>query len=246
MKTFDLQHAAMAIPNASPAMKHVLLVLALRADAASRQCRPGIPRIAADTGLSERQVHRVIVELEQGGHISRAIQPGIGTTYTVHPQAAGERPSTPPAEKVDPCQGVTPDVVSPLTQGQATPDMVSSKLPRTTRSSQKTSSSSKVRTRATPFPTDFVPLLSGSTAAVVDGWPPGRLQTEIEAMADWHAKEGKLSKDWQASWRTWVRNSKKWDSRNEQPRTIGRTAPTRGAHASAVFAAFDRVDLERF
>ena len=143
MTTFDLQHAAMAIPNATAAQKHVLLVLALRADSASRACNPGIPRIAADTGLSERTVHRTIVELEQAGHISRTVRPGVGTTYTVHP-----------------CHGVTPDKVSPLTQCQSTPDTVASELPRTTISSSKTTSSPKKRARAVPAITvpDWVPM----------------------------------------------------------------------------------------
>lgn len=230
MTTFDLQHAAMAIPDASPAEKHVLLVLALRADMAASQCTPGIPRIARDTGLSERSVHRAIVALEKSGHIAREIKPGVGTIYTVHPRHC-----------------VTPDSVSPLTQCHETPDTVSSKLPRTT-NTQKTTSSSRERgrapARATAFPEGFAPVLSGPTAAVVAGWPPGRMETEIEAMADWHAKEGKLSKDWQASWRTWVRNSTKWDARNEQSRSSGRSPAGVGTHKAAILAAYDSVSFE--
>ncbi|WP_419825159.1 helix-turn-helix domain-containing protein [Sphingomonas sp.] len=135
MTTFGLQHAAMALQLATPAEKHVLLVLALRADSATASCNPGIPRIAGDTGLSERHVHRALVALESAGHITRKIKPGVGTVYTVHP-----------------CHGVTPDKASGLTQCRSTPDTVSSKLPRTT-TSTKTSSSPKKRAR-TPVAID--------------------------------------------------------------------------------------------
>jgi predicted DNA-binding transcriptional regulator len=148
MTTFELQHAAMAILHATAAEKHVLLILALRADATTRQCTPGMPRIAKDTGLSERTVHRTIAALEKAGHISREVKDGIGTIYTVHP-----------------CHGVTPDTVSPLTECHATPDTVSGKLPRTTISSTKTTSSPKKRARAVAVEVpDWVP------ADAWEGW----------------------------------------------------------------------------
>jgi hypothetical protein len=85
--------------------------------------------------------------------------------------------------------------------------------------------------------------MSGATLAVVDGWPPGKLDHELAAFTDWHLKEQKLSADWQASWRTWVRNSKRWEPRNDQSRTLGRSSPGRGPHTAAILTAFDRVDF---
>lgn len=216
----------MSIAGVSPAEKHVLLVLALRADQATAKCNPGIPRIAKDTGLSERHVHRAIVELERAKHITREIKPGIGTVYTVHP-----------------CHSGTPDMVSPLTSCRSTPDMVSTKLPRTTISQKTSSSSRRPARRRTPMPVAFVPVMNAETASVVDGWPPGRLAEQIEACRDWHLREGKLSADWQASWRTWVRNSKIWDTTNEQSRSAGRSQAVRGSTRDAIVAAFDRVDF---
>jgi hypothetical protein len=66
------------------------------------------------------------------------------------------------------------------------------------------------------LPADFQPIMKpGSiTATTVDGWPPGRLEDELEHFADHHTVKATLSADWQASWRTWVKNSKKWEPLN--------------------------------
>src|SRR5438552_1047223 len=100
---FNRQRAALAI-DGTAVEKHVLLVLATRANE-SGVCTPGIPRIALDTGLSERSVHRALISLEAAKHIKRNIKVGVGTTYSVHP-----------------CPSVTPDTESPLTDSQSTPD----------------------------------------------------------------------------------------------------------------------------
>lgn len=70
------------------------------------------------------------------------------------------------------------------------------------------------RKRATSFPIDFTPQTTGKTQAVVDGWPPGRLEDELQSFRDHHTAKGTLSYDWQANWRTWVTNSKRWEPRN--------------------------------
>ena len=109
----------------------------------------GIPRIAKDTGLSERTVHRALVKLERAGHITRKIKPGIGTIYTVHP-----------------CHSVTHDRVSPLTERQENPCRVASKLPRTT-TSQKAYPSSRERARAGPMPAEFKPIITDNVRSIV-------------------------------------------------------------------------------
>ena len=56
--------------------------------------------------------------------------------------------------------------------------------------------------------------MSGITLATVDAWPPGRLAEEVEHFIDHHSAKANTSTDWQANWRTWVKNSKKWEPRN--------------------------------
>jgi len=70
--------------------------------------------------------------------------------------------------------------------------------------------------KPTLVPDDFRPIMSGITLATVDGWPPGRQEEEVEHFIDHHTAKGTLSKDWQASWRTWVKFSKKWEPKDGQ------------------------------
>jgi hypothetical protein len=176
--------------------KHVLLVLATRANEVG-ECTPGIPRIAIDTGLSERSVHRALIALEKAKHIVRHIKPGVGTIYHVHP-----------------CQSVTPDTESPLTDSQDTPDTESPKQPRTPIIPQKATPSSVARTKKqTPVPSNFQPIVKEKsiTAKSMAAWPPGMSEEQVEHFIDHHTAKGTLSKDWQASWRTWVKLGKQFN-----------------------------------
>ncbi len=239
MTTFDLQRAAMSILGATAAEKHVLLVLALRANDKTATCTPGMPRIAKDTGLSERTVHRTIAALEKAGHISRKVKDGIGTTYTVHP-----------------CHDVTPDTVSPLTESQATPDTVSGKLPRTTISSSKTSSSPKRAARsARALPQVEVKLPDWIPVEAWEGWlemrrtkgakPTSRaLALSIEhlrKLADAGHPPGDVLD--QSTRELWLGLFPIKDSQNEQSRSTRRPQANRNSVGDAVLAAHDRVDF---
>lgn len=92
----------------------------------------------------------------------------------------------------------------------------------------KPSSIKPARKSKTSIPENFMPVLSGKTASVVAGWPPGRFDDELEHFRDHHTAKGTLSFDWQASFRTWVKNSTKWEPRNghqRQPVTLRGTRP---------------------
>lgn len=99
-------------------------------------------------------------------------------------------------------------------------------------SPQKATPSSVARATKSRIPANFIPVISGKTAATVDGWPPGRLEDELEAFTDYHASHETRSADWDASWRTWVRNSKRWEPRNGQ-----RTSNDRSEHQNPLFRA---------
>ena len=228
VETFDLQRAALTI-DGTPTEKHVLLVLATRCNK-SGQCTPGIPRIAADTGLSERSVLRAIAQLERDKHITRDVKAGVGTTYTVHPG-----------------QSVTPDTASPLTDCPNTPDTVSPKHPRTPIPQKATPSSGKRAKKDTPVPSNFIPIVKeGSiTAKAMAAWPPGELEEQIEHFIDRHTAQGTLSKDWQASWRTWVKYWKKFNGRrNENGLAAG--SGQRGANRQDGFLSAIRQAADSF
>ncbi|MBB3940708.1 hypothetical protein GGR39_002365 [Novosphingobium fluoreni] len=83
--------------------------------------------------------------------------------------------------------------------------------------------------RAHIMPVDWSPTeFSGGTKCreVIDGWPPGELETQIEHFTSHHRGKGNRFVDWQDAWKTWVLNSRKWNSGNGGNRNSG------GARAS--------------
>lgn len=74
--------------------------------------------------------------------------------------------------------------------------------------SQKESAPRTARTRKTPIPSG--PLPDGLRQwAIEKGFGHLDLNHHWERMLDWHRKEGKLSADWAASWRTWMGREKR-------------------------------------
>ncbi|WP_345198547.1 helix-turn-helix domain-containing protein [Kistimonas scapharcae] len=71
----------------------------------------------------------------------------------------------------------------------------------------------KPANRATQIPDDFV------VDDELKGWACENrievdLRAETEQWTDYHKAKGSLQKDWRASWRTWMRNAKKWGRNN--------------------------------
>lgn len=217
LEAFDLQRAALLI-DGTPTEKHVLLVLATRCNRQS-QCNPGMPRIATDTGLSERSVLRAILQLERDKHITRDVKAGIGTTYTIHPRTS-----------------VTPDTASPLTECPNTPDTVSPKQPVTPIIPQKATPSSVARAKPTRVPSNFMPAVKPDsiTGKAMAGWPPGYLAEQIEHFIDHHTVKGTLSLDWQASWRTWVKQGKRFNGTHQPNHAASAGRPQRASPALAL------------
>lgn len=56
--------------------------------------------------------------------------------------------------------------------------------------------------------------------AAEKGWPDPR--TELDAFKDYHLAHGSLMADWEAAFRTWMRNSTRWD---KKPRMFTPTPP---------------------
>lgn len=184
-----------------PGEKLVLLALADQANDAGVQCWPSVATIAKRSGQGERTVRRALADLEKLGHLTRNHRDGNSTQYEVHP-----------------CHSGTPAKKAPLPNTPKTPAKLAGKPSRNTKLPKKKTS---LDARATRVPADFAPIMSGKTASVVAGWPPGRFSDELEHFIDHHTAKGTHSYNWQASWRTWVKNSKKWEGQNGRSHTNG-------------------------
>lgn len=72
--------------NVRATARHVLTVLAHRANHETGMCFPAIARLVRDTGLSRRAVQQAVADLVSAGHISRFEDEGKGVRYFIHPE----------------------------------------------------------------------------------------------------------------------------------------------------------------
>lgn len=129
--------AAVWASDLPPMERLVMLALADWANA-DRQCWPSMPTIASRTGMDARSVRRIMARLVEGGHLEKAVKPGRGITYTLHPGPT-----------------VPPDPQSPRTLSPETPDPRSSNTKGTV--SKRKGTSSLPSTRAIDMPAGTSP-----------------------------------------------------------------------------------------
>jgi hypothetical protein len=171
--------------------KLVLLALADWANDEGR-CWPSMQQLATKSGLTDRAVRGIIGRLVDRGFVSRKENPGKGVMYFVTPGTS-----------------FPPEARSPRNETAQTPERRSANTSGTINNTPK-------KARGSSLPANFEPELSGKTGAVVAGWPPGMLDAEIDQFRDHHTAKGTISKDWQASFRTWARNAEKWRAKDGQ------------------------------
>lgn len=68
--------------------------------------------------------------------------------------------------------------------------------------------------KGTKIPKAFEPILTDTAKGIVSSWPQGRLERELEKFRDHHTAKGSVMEDWQAAFRTWLRNADEWGARN--------------------------------
>jgi hypothetical protein len=203
---FDLCRAAMSAPGVTAPERSVLMVLAIMANGDAK-CWPPINDSEEGSGLttrcvlSERAVQRAIQQLVRLGHITRR-QLRHGVIYTVHPVS-----ELTPATQT----GVSKTGVTGTGVGEAvTPATQAPKLPKTTIPPKV---AGKPASAGTLVPLEFTPAVKPDsiTGKVMAAWPPGVEAEQVEHFIDRHTTQGTISLDWQASWRTWVKNWKKFN-----------------------------------
>lgn len=194
------------------------LVLLALADNANDEgfCWPSVTTLSVKCGLEVRSVSRVMERLETSGHLTRKERPGRSNTYVVHPRLK-----------------VTPDLKSPLTDGQATPDPRSPPPPTHSQGTPDPRSPITIRepssepsvnlergSRAARAPTakrlpaDFDLSETRKAIARAENTDPER---EFAKFCDhWRAASGSNARkhDWDAAWRNWCRKAADFKPRN--------------------------------
>lgn len=180
------------------------LVLLALADCANDDgyCWPGMATLARKCSKGERTVQYALRQLEKDGHLSRREIRGRGCEYMIHPRNACT-----PAEDA-PVQGTTkpPQRLHPTPATVAPKPSVNRKEP-------------SPKKRAIPddwFPEEFA--FGSESRKVVDSWPPGELEAQVEQFRAHHGSKNNTFSDLQKAWCTWVLNTRKWGiGRNERP-----------------------------
>lgn len=75
--------------------------------------------------------------------------------------------------------------------------------------------------KKTRIPDDFEVSPRIMQLAAEKGWPDPR--TELDAFKDYHLAHGSLMMDWEAAFRTWLRNSSRWGK--DKPKVFVPTFP---------------------
>lgn len=203
--------------------KLVLVMLAERHNKDSGQCNPSLELLADDCGLSRRSVIDQIAKLQTSGYLTvrhRAKDSvKLPSQYVLH--LGFGVPEKVQTEANDPYL-LHQKVVNDVHQGSERaahkpviePGIEPGNEPVVGAVAQQPVK--KPPSRATALPSDFWP---DDTAQRMAGELGLSLQDELAAFCDHHAAKGTTFKDWQAGFRTWLRNSAKY---RQQARPGGR------------------------
>lgn len=94
----------------------------------------------------------------------------------------------------------------------------------------KTTTKTKTTTRACVLPENFEPDQTASQLATETGVS---IPVELAAFKDHHTANGSVFKDWQAAFRTWLRNAVKFGKRDQRGQPSAMTAGNRSGNRPA-------------
>lgn len=188
---------------APPSCKHVLMVLANRADR-NHQCFPSLSSISSDTGLNRVTVTRCIMQLLELGLLLRTKRGIDSNLYTLpvgapcnHPQL--HHATTEHEGVVAPCNlsscTTTLPVVAPC----------STEPPIEPKGTQK----GEGKDRELPPPAE-IKITKDMRKWATENGVTVDLEIETEAMLDHYRGTGETRVEWIAVWRGWMRRSKRF------------------------------------
>jgi hypothetical protein len=209
------------------------LVLLALADAANDEghCWPGLASLCVKTGKCRRSLQQSLRALDHAGHITRHEVPGKGMNYIVHPAA-----SPAPVAKSAPVEETAPVAKSAARDGKSCHRGVAKSAPKPSKNHQGTVTP---KGAARAIPDDWMPKPFGEQSisrTVIDGWPPGEFDAQLEQFKAHHRAKGNAFRDPQDAWSTWVLNTRRFGV----PRNVRQQSshPGLGRGAAAAIRAF--------
>jgi hypothetical protein len=204
--TLDYVHG---IPHGA---KLVLICMADYADEKGK-CWPSFQKLSERCDMSRRHVIRVVADLEELGFVRKAEErPYKPTIYALNIPSSDTHVTSQKEEVVTPTSLVTPEtLVTPMSLGSDTHVTSSSDIamsPNTPVNRQGT-----VRERkgvALPIPDDFEVTERMYGWAMDKGMGRRQVDADTEQFVDYHRGKDSRQVDWEATWRTWMRNTGKF------------------------------------
>jgi hypothetical protein len=205
--------------------KDKLVLLAL-ADCANDEglAWPSIATLARKCGCDQRTIQRNLRDLEKRGLFAREEVIGKGCRYVFDPRQIATRGKS-----------------SPVTKTTKTPGKLPPKPSRTV-------IKPKEGARAHELPLGWVPKPFGpktKSRGVVDGWPPGEFETQLEHFTAHPRSRGSKFKDWQDAWSTWVLNYRKFNRGSQNGRAATNHDEPQNAYVRAALSGQSRREAER-
>lgn len=230
-----------------PTERLIMLALADHADDSGR-CYPSISRLASRTGLSERALRTNIRSLEAQGYLRILIGAGQGgsNVYFVSatPAADAPRQGMPPGSRCP-----TPRHLVPVTPAADAPKPSGTIIEPSIEEADASSGNAPEREiddpppkrskRGVSLPPDWAPSDRNLTDARSRNFTEDEIHEQAAAFRDYHLARGTTFKDWDAAWRTWLGNARRFARPSQAPR------PGNGSAHDGLLAGFQRAAARR-
>lgn len=207
-----IMSACWPLGSMSPSQKAVLISLADQAND-DGVCWPSVARIAVRTCLSERAVQGAIRWLVEAKILSINDRYGRSNLYEITPAAyappqmlRGAANAPTPADAAP-----TPAAPAPAPADAAPITIINHQLTKKEPSVIGATAKKPKSARATILPNDFMPDDTAEKLASDFGLS---LDEQQAAFSDHHSAKGTTFIDWQAAFRTWLRNASKFAARS--------------------------------
>lgn len=235
-----------------PSERLVLLALADYATD-NGEWSPSMIGIAEKAGMTERGARGVIRRLEDGGWIEVRVGGGrggkshyrvlMGRAVNPEPETRNDKPGmTNPERHVE-----KPGTKRPETRNQRSAEP-SGTINKEAGASLESAPAQqfdldpppkKPPRRASPLPPDWIPSDRNLADACDRNFTEAEIHEQSDAFRDYHLARGTVFKDWDAAWRTWLGNARRFG----RPAAPSSSRP--GSPHDGLFAGFQRAAARR-
>lgn len=212
-----------------------LLVLLALSDFANDagECWPSMSGIAQKTRMTERGVQKIVRRLEETGWLKIATGGGRGgkNSYLISAE-------NPERETVNTTTNPEPETVNEAETPNGSALNPERRFTRTLREPSKeeeplciSPAREKPPKRACQLPEGWVPSERNIADAISKQFTEQEIRHEADRFADHHRARGTTFKDWDAAWRTWLGNARKFGSRGGM---AGQALPSRHGQGGSI------------